>query len=51
MIDFVLNDFTEDETKIIGPVISRVSEALLCVLAEGLEAAMNKFNRNQLSTE
>ena len=51
VIDFVLNDFTEDETKIIGSVISRVTEALLCVLAEGLEAAMNKFNRNQLPTE
>ena len=48
VIDFVLNNFTEDEAKIISPVISRVSDALLCLLTEGLDAAMNGFNRNPL---
>ncbi len=46
VIDFVLNDFTEDEIKIMAPVISRVSEVLLSLLTDGLEAAMNKYNRN-----
>ena len=48
VIDFVLNDFTDIETKIMTPVISRVSEALLCLLTEGLAAAMNKYNQNPL---
>jgi peptidyl-tRNA hydrolase len=46
VIGFVLNDFTDEETKVIAPVISRVSEALLCLITEGLEPAMNKFNRS-----
>ena len=46
VIDFVLNDFSEEEVKAIDPVISRVSEALLCLITEGLEPAMNKFNRS-----
>ena len=46
VIGFVLNNFTDDETKIIDPVIDRVSEAILCLITEGLEAAMNKFNRS-----
>jgi PTH1 family peptidyl-tRNA hydrolase len=46
VIDFVLNDFTDAETKIMTPVVSRVSEALLCLLTDGLAAAMNKYNQN-----
>jgi PTH1 family peptidyl-tRNA hydrolase len=46
VIGFVLNDFTDEETKVIAPVISRVSEALWCLITEGLEPAMNKFNRS-----
>jgi PTH1 family peptidyl-tRNA hydrolase len=46
VIDFVLNDFTDAETKIIAPMVSRVSEALLCLLTDGLAAAMNEYNQN-----
>ncbi len=44
VIDYVLGDFTPDEEKLIAEVIPRVSEAILCLLTEGLTAAMNKYN-------
>lgn len=44
IIAYVLSDFTPDEKKAIDKVIPRVSEAILCLLTEGLTAAMNKFN-------
>ncbi len=46
IIAYVLSDFTPEQRKAINPVIPRVSEAILCLLTEGLEAAMNKFNRD-----
>ena len=46
VIGFVLNNFTDEEAKIIEPVIDRVSEALLCLITAGLEPAMNIFNRS-----
>ncbi len=44
IIDYVLSDFTADERKIITEVIAKVNEAILCLLTEGLTAAMNKYN-------
>jgi PTH1 family peptidyl-tRNA hydrolase len=44
IIDYVLGDFTPDEAQIIEEVAHRVSEALLCLLTEGLTTAMNKYN-------
>ncbi len=44
IIDYVLSDFTPDEKQIITQVIPRASEAILCLLTEGLVAAMNKYN-------
>ena len=44
IIDYVLSDFTPDEKKITAQVISKVSEAILCLLSEGLTTAMNKYN-------
>jgi len=44
IIAFVLSDFTPQERKAITPVIPKVSEAILCLLTEGLTTAMNKFN-------
>lgn len=44
IIDFVLNDFTLDEKEIITQVIPKISEAILCLLNEGLTTAMNKYN-------
>ncbi len=49
VISFVLSDFTSEERQIINQVIPRVSEALLCLLTEGLTVAMNKYNRGSLN--
>jgi len=44
IIDYVLSDFTPEEKKIITQVIPEVSQAILCLLSEGLTTAMNKYN-------
>jgi PTH1 family peptidyl-tRNA hydrolase len=44
IIDYVLQDFTRNEKKIIDTVIPRVGEAIVYLLTEGLTAAMNKYN-------
>jgi len=44
IIDYVLSDFTPDEKKTVTQVIPKVGEAILCLLNEGLTAAMNKYN-------
>lgn len=44
VIDYVLRDFTREEKKIIDTVIPKVAEAITYLLAEGLNAAMNKYN-------
>ncbi len=41
---YVLSDFNPDEKQVIAQVIPRVSEAVLCLLTEGLTSAMNKYN-------
>jgi PTH1 family peptidyl-tRNA hydrolase len=44
IIDYVLNDFPPAERRAITKIVPRVSEAILCLLTEGLTTAMNKFN-------
>jgi PTH1 family peptidyl-tRNA hydrolase len=44
VIDYVLNDFTRDEKKIIDETIPEVSEAIVLLLSKGINAAMNKYN-------
>jgi PTH1 family peptidyl-tRNA hydrolase len=44
VINHVLGDFSEEEQKMIGKIVPRVGEILVCLLSEGLTAAMNKFN-------
>jgi PTH1 family peptidyl-tRNA hydrolase len=46
IIAYVLSDFTAEQKQAIAQAIPRVTEAILCLLTEGLEAAMNKFNRD-----
>ena len=45
IIKYVLGDFTPEEKKTISQVIPEVSEAILCLLTEGLVAAMNSYNQ------
>ena len=44
IIAYVLSDFTPEEKQNITQLIPRVNQAILCVLTEGLAAAMNKYN-------
>ena len=43
-IAYVLSDFTPDEKQAITRVITTVSEAILCLLTEGLVVTMNRYN-------
>ncbi len=42
--EFVLDRFTPDEREIVDGAVTRAAEAALAVAAEGLEAAMNRYN-------
>ena len=44
IIGFVLSDFTPEEEKVVKKAIAGVSDAILCLIAEGLETAMSKYN-------
>lgn len=44
IVAYVLSNFTPDEKQIIVQVIPRVSEAIYCLLTEGLVATMNRYN-------
>jgi len=44
IIDYVLSDFTAEQKQAIAQAIPKVTEAILCLLTEGLEAAMNRYN-------
>lgn len=45
VVAYVLSDFTREEKIIIDNVITVVSEAIACLLTEGLTVAMNRFNQ------
>lgn len=44
IIRYVLGDFAPDEKQTVNLVIAKVSDAIFCLLNEGLKAAMNKYN-------
>ncbi len=44
VVEHVLGDFTPEEKQVMAQVIPQVSEAILCLLAEGVTAAMNRYN-------
>jgi len=44
IVAYVLSDFTQDEKQTISQVIPKASQAIFCLLTEGLTAAMNKYN-------
>jgi len=44
IVAYVLSNFTSEEKQIIVQVIPRASEAIYCLLTEGLVVAMNKYN-------
>lgn len=44
IIDYVLGDFILEERPIIENTMRRVNDAIMCLIAEGLNATMNQFN-------
>jgi PTH1 family peptidyl-tRNA hydrolase len=44
IIRYVLGDFAPDEKQTVNLVIAKVSDAIFCLLNEGLKAVMNKYN-------
>ena len=50
--DYVLDDFLASEQKLVDPMIDRARQAIQCLLEEGIEATMGRFNQrldNQVS--
>jgi PTH1 family peptidyl-tRNA hydrolase len=43
-VDYVLSRFSQDEQKIIDLAVPTAVQAVLCWTAEGIEAAMNRYN-------
>jgi len=44
VIDFVLGDFTENELKTMKQLAHRASQAICCLVSEGLTKTMNAYN-------
>ena len=44
IVNYVLGDFSPQEEKIIEPAIVVVADAIDCLLTQGIEVAMSKFN-------
>ncbi len=44
LIDYVLSAFTAEEEDVVEELIIRVGNVLDCIVAEGVDAAMNRFN-------
>ena len=45
IVDYVLGDFPPEEEELIKTAVASVAEAVECLLKDGLETAMNRFNR------
>ena len=44
VIDYVLSNFTAAEEPLVAEAVERAAQALSCVLTEGLDIAMSRFN-------
>ena len=45
LADFVLDGFTPEERKVLDDLLDPMAEAVECWVEEGIERAMNRFNR------
>jgi PTH1 family peptidyl-tRNA hydrolase len=43
-VSFVLSNFPTEDKQIIGKVVVQVSDVIDCILSEGIETAMNRYN-------
>jgi PTH1 family peptidyl-tRNA hydrolase len=49
LADWVLDVFTSDERLALEELLSPMADAVECWLSEGIEVAMNRFNRREVS--
>ena len=47
VVDYVLGPMTAEERRILDEAVATAGEAILCLLSEGVETAMNRFNRQE----
>jgi PTH1 family peptidyl-tRNA hydrolase len=47
MVGHVLSPFTRQEEEAIGPAIVKAADAVECWLADGMDTAMNQFNKSE----
>ncbi|HOB73625.1 MAG TPA: aminoacyl-tRNA hydrolase [Phycisphaerae bacterium] len=47
MVGHVLSPFTPQEEEVIGPAVARAADAVECWLADGMDTAMNRFNKSE----
>lgn len=45
LADYVLSRFTEDDRKKVEEALERAADAAVCLMTDGVEAAMNEYNR------
>jgi PTH1 family peptidyl-tRNA hydrolase len=45
VVDYVLGPMTAEERRILDEAVAMGGEVILCLLSEGVETAMNRFNR------
>ena len=43
-MDYVLGQFSREERKVIQMAVAQVTDAVACLLQDGIDAAMNRFN-------
>ena len=49
IVNYVLGDFPPEEAEIIKTAVASVAEAVECLLTDGIEIAMNRFNKRGAS--
>jgi len=49
--DYVLSRFTDEQRKLIDPVIKKAADAVVCWIEKGTNAAMNVFNAEEKKEE
>jgi peptidyl-tRNA hydrolase, PTH1 family len=48
LVDYVLSEFTKEEKKNLDKILNAAKDAVLCFMDEGIEVAMNNYNRSFL---
>jgi PTH1 family peptidyl-tRNA hydrolase len=43
-ISYVLSDFTAEEKEVVAEAVAKVADAIYCILTEGIEVAMDRYN-------